>query len=697
MKKNTYLLGFTALCLAVPAMAQDQDIASRFDLRYKMGNKRQITSPELFVPLQQDHNSLLFADIRAMFDGDNNKEGNLGLGFRQLEGDYLWGAYGFFDRRKSENDAYHSQATFGAELLTENWDFRVNGYAPLTGTQTLSGFGGGPTSLQIQGNNVLQLGGGGAIEKGMGGFDAEVGYQLLPGLRAFAGGYAFRASGVPDVDGFRGRFQYDVNDYLRLGVEYQNDDVRGTNRYAEIRVRIPFGANAKNDVKGLRKRMAEPVIRDIDIVTSMKKTEGGGKIKNPDTGQDQEIWYVDNSATPGGDGTFENPYTTLADAIASVGAGDIIYVYRGDATSNGLDGNFLLGRAGMQLIGSNSDLVYDGSRVTYGTGSGEVLITSGGRFPFLTNTSGGTVLTVANQNIRIAGVDVSGATTDYAIKAQGGNVSGLRLDNVNIGSSQGGISITTPSTTSVSLRNVEIANTTDTGIRADNVGTLNLEDVQVRGPFNGGVWISNGIDLNYNTAGTYTATFNDVTSEQHIEGIAFNVENGADVTADIADSASYFATRALYASTDSGASLTVNATDTAFDSSDYGTYVESLDNSTTLTLNYTDVNLSSNGLAGFFGADQFTFNLNTANAPYTLTGPNDGIFVRNTTGLSTVNLGAGVLVTGNARGYVNEYATALGLPGGLYPGGVYGNTLNELDGAGNNVTGNTVDIDISTF
>lgn len=694
-KKNIYLLGLALLFAAPQTMAQD--VAAHFDMRYKLGNKRQITSPELFLPLQQDTNSLLFADIRAMFDGDNNKEGNLGLGYRQLEDDYIWGVYGFFDRRKSQFDAYHSQATIGAEWLTEDWDFRVNGYLPLTDKKNLDGFGGGPTSIVVQGNNVLQLGGGGAFEKGMGGFDAEVGYQILPGFRAFAGGYTFRADDVPDVNGYRGRLQYDVNDYVRLGLEYQRDDVRGENRYAEIRVRIPFGANAKNDVKGLRKRLAEPVVRDIDIVTSVKETggpAGGSPITNPDTGQAQEIWYVDNSAAPGGDGSFENPYITLQDAIASVGAGDIIYVYRGDATSNGLDGNFLLGRAGMQLIGSNADLVYDGTRVTYGTGTGEVLIASGGRFPFLTNTSGGTVLTVANQNISIAGLDVSGASTDFAIKAQGGNISGLALNNVKIGGSQSGISLTTASTSSVTMNDVKISNISSTGILANNIGNLTMTDVDVTV---GSLGVTDGIVLNYNTAGTYTASFDDVTLADHGRGLSFIAENGADVTANIINSASYSATRGVYASADSGALLAVTAADSVFDYNDYGTYIESLDNSTTLTFDYTDVVLSNSALAGFFGADQFTFNLSTNNAPMNLTSSTDGIYVRNTTGLSTVNLGTGVLVTGNGRGYVNEYASALGLAGGLYPGGVFGNTLNEADGAGNNVTGNTVDIDISQF
>jgi hypothetical protein len=682
-KKNTYLLGFALLLATQPAMAQD--VAAHFDLRYKLGNKRQITSPELFVPLQQDNNSVLFADIRAMFDADNNKEGNLGLGYRQLEQDYIWGVYSFFDRRKSENDLYHSQATLGAEWLTENWDFRVNAYAPLTDEKTLSGFGGGPTSLELQGNNVLQIGGGSAVEKSMRGFDAEVGYQFLPGLRAFAGGYAFRASGVPDIDGFRGRMQYDVNDYVRLGLEYQRDNVRGENRYAEIRVRIPFGAAAKDELKGLRKRLGEPVVRDIDIVTSVKKTEGGGFINNPDTGQAQEIWYVNNSNTDpsGGDGTYENPFTTLQDAIVSAGTGDIIYVYRGNATSTGMDGSFLLGRAGMQLIGSNANMVYDGTRVTFGS-SGEVLVPSGGRFPFLVNSSGGTVLTIANQNIRIAGLDVSGATTDFAIKSSGGNVSGLQIDNVKISNSQGGISLTSPSITSATLRNVEVSGVTDTGILANNIGNLTMQNAQVRGDVS---YVSNGILLNYDTAGTYNVSFDNVNADQHARGISFVAENSANVTANVENSASYFTTRAFNASADSGASLVVNASNSVFDTSDYGVYVESLDNSTTLTMNFTDVGMSNNTTAGFYGADQFTLNLDTANAPFNLSNSNDGIFVRNTTGLATINLGAGVQVTGNTRGYVNEYAAGLGAP----------SALNEADGSGNNVTGNTTDTDITSF
>lgn len=697
-KKNIYLLGLALLFAAPQTMAQD--VAAHFDMRYKLGNKRQITSPELFLPLQQDTNSLLFADIRAMFDGNNNKEGNLGLGYRQLEDDYIWGVYGFLDRRKSRFDVYHGQATLGAEWLTEDWDFRVNGYVPLTDKKILSGFGGGATSIQLQGNSVVQSGGGGAFEKTMGGMDAEVGYQFLPGFRAFAGGYTFRADEVPDINGYRGRLQYDVNDYLRLGLEYQRDQVRGENRYAEIRVRIPFGANAKNDVKGLRKRLAEPVVRDIDIVTSVRETEGGGaagNVINPDTGQAQEIWYVDNSnATPvvaGGAGSFEDPFLTLQDAITAAGPGDIIYVYRGLATTAGMDTGYTLNHSGMQLIGSGIDLVYNGSRVTAG-GSGQVLIGNAGNALIANNVSG-PVLQVNNQNIVIAGVQLSGAN-NAAIRTIGSNASGLVIDTViTDNTNQNGIFLGTSSASSnITVRNVDLASNAIYGLMAENINNLTIENTSVLGS-----GPNDGIILRYNQAGTYGITLDDLYLEHNNIGVTMTAENAAVVNLSANDITTFNNARGMQLAADTAAALTTDITNSALADNTYaGLFIDSRDNMTTFEVNVDNVDFSNNNNVGIRGREQFTLNVDNS----TITTLNDGIYVQNNFGLSTVNLGAGVLVTGNVRGYINEYASALGLAGGLYPGGVFGNTLNEADGAGNNVTGNnasgpTQDIEITPF
>ncbi len=107
----------------------DITYSPRIDWNYKVGNKRDLTRTELFLPLLQDKKNLVFADIRGWSDDDNTDEGNLGLGYRHLYNNkFVFGAYGFFDQRTTKNKNEFKQNTFGAELLTKKYDFRANYY-----------------------------------------------------------------------------------------------------------------------------------------------------------------------------------------------------------------------------------------------------------------------------------------------------------------------------------------------------------------------------------------------------------------------------------------------------------------------------------------------------------------------------------------------------------------------------------------
>ncbi len=102
-------------------------------VEYKAGTDRSLGDLQLVVPLWQDTETLIFADLRGRIDDSQSKEGNWGLGWRQIQ-DNTWiiGAYAFYDLRKTENDNNFSQATVGLEALSVEWEARVNGYIPET-------------------------------------------------------------------------------------------------------------------------------------------------------------------------------------------------------------------------------------------------------------------------------------------------------------------------------------------------------------------------------------------------------------------------------------------------------------------------------------------------------------------------------------------------------------------------------------
>ena len=89
----------------------------------------------MFLPLWQDQTSMFFGDLHGQFTAAPSQEGNFGLGYRtQIDPDWILGGYGFFDIQNSDNNNLFFQGSLGAELLSVDWDFRVNGYFPFNGS-----------------------------------------------------------------------------------------------------------------------------------------------------------------------------------------------------------------------------------------------------------------------------------------------------------------------------------------------------------------------------------------------------------------------------------------------------------------------------------------------------------------------------------------------------------------------------------
>lgn len=79
--------------------------------------------------------------------------------------------------------------------------------------------------------------------------------------------------------------------------------------------------------------------------------QDGKRAINPATGKPFVFWFVNNQATPPGNGTFEAPFPTLDQASAAAKPFDIIYVYYGDGTDTGMNNAIIL-EHGQQLLGA---------------------------------------------------------------------------------------------------------------------------------------------------------------------------------------------------------------------------------------------------------------------------------------------------------------------------------------------------------
>ncbi|MDP2332452.1 MAG: inverse autotransporter beta domain-containing protein [Reyranella sp.] len=295
------LSGLALLLTSVPAVAQQDawqgplTAAPKWgpflDVEGMVGTKRRIGELDLFVPLAQNERTLLFSDFRFKADDQNSLEGNLGLGARHmLPGGWNAGGYGYFDRRRSPNYNTFNQLTFGAEMLGTNFDFRANTYWPVGQTWASMGTtGGGPATAVVSGTalSVTIPGSTTSTEYALTGFDAEAGVRVpifdTKGpydLRFYAGGYRFSDGVTPVIAGPRLRLEftnYRIPELwggtrLMTGVEWQYDDVRGSQAFASLRLRVPLQAEPRRGTLTYQeRRMTDPIVRDVDIVSQVQK------------------------------------------------------------------------------------------------------------------------------------------------------------------------------------------------------------------------------------------------------------------------------------------------------------------------------------------------------------------------------------------------------------------------------------------
>lgn len=418
-------------------------VPPHIDAYAKLGSDRRLTGTEAFLPLSWNGKFLSFADLRFVTDDADGQEVNAGLGVRRVSDDasYILGGYGFLDRRRSSTDHLYTQLTLGTEFLTENWDFRVNAYAPLSQEKTLSETTL-PTALSLSGTGIIASGGTSTSkEKPLFGADFEVGTKLsflnktiFEDTRAYAGAYHFDASDVDSMNGTRFRIETAPLEWLRFGAEIQNDTIRGETSFVEARVRFPldfWNKSAKQKSlqpkEGISKRLDTRIVRDVDVVTqtnaqALTQTE---TVLNTTTGTAQKIYTVDNTASPGGDGSNERPFTTLASAQAAAAAHDIIYVRAGDGTTTGMNTGMTLANTGQKLIGSGTNLTFDTNMMRLPNMPSNIssgsLIRAATTAPTITNAAGNGIF-ITGDSVEVAGLNVSAASNNGIYAYNAGNV-----------------------------------------------------------------------------------------------------------------------------------------------------------------------------------------------------------------------------------------------------------------------------------
>lgn len=439
------LLNILLFCLffCIPAFAREtaeptDKWGSHMEMEGKLGNRRNLGKLNAFLPVAQGDDSMLFADLKVVGGKRDtadawSTEGNFGIGFRRIvrggnsRNDFIWGLYGYYDYLRTENDNFFSQGTFGAELFTHKWDFRVNGYLPETKTclvarSTVSSLVISGTSLYTN-TTTTEAG-----EKAIPGFDVEAGYTLditnHHRIKLHAGYFRFDRSGAPEIEGPSGRLEYVMDNLfgsqrgsLTLSIQAQTDSVRDDRYFASVRVRVPFGKVKKSREQAagnmIEHRMTESIVRDIDIVTFAQDVrapagsekaptvthETRGAAVNTLTGNNvTRIIYASSTGT--GTGTEADPAAfTNAGAVALAGNDGVIVLL--DSTH--IAGNNITLTNGQTLVGA-------GGTLELKTASGDrVTKTFAGSTPTIANNPGNTTTLVAGNGSTIAGLRLSNA------------------------------------------------------------------------------------------------------------------------------------------------------------------------------------------------------------------------------------------------------------------------------------------------
>ncbi len=423
--RHVLLFFFACLFFSSQSNAQHSLLKPRVDTNYRQSDHRSILITEFWYPLLQDEFSVIYTDIRFMGDADDNREGNLGIGYRSLTevsrlGKGVLGLHAWLDRRTTVRNSHFYQTTLGIEWLGDRLDILANGYLPLSFAKTHVDPNANPQGNIFAGTSIQVDVDGTLIEEPQHGFDLELGWQLpwMQGLtdnfRVYGGGYFFDGANTAHLSGWRARLAADLNPDFQVGARFQQDQ-RGSIAFIETTVRFPFGQKKSFRRRGLRARLDDSPQRDVDIFTAEAVTADGGSVTilNQATGTQQVVLHVDNSVGVGGNGSAENPFNTLAAAEAATQTESIIYVHRGNGTSSGQDLGITLDKSGQQLLGSGTDFLFDPLRMTTATGTlpNSLLVAAATSAPVFTNTAG-TGVTITADNVVVAGIAIENATDD---------------------------------------------------------------------------------------------------------------------------------------------------------------------------------------------------------------------------------------------------------------------------------------------
>ena len=668
-----------------------------FDVRNMTGDgvgyRNGYTQIGAFTPFWLNEDAFIAPNARLIVTDNSRIGANLGAVGRHYSSarDRIYGINGYFDSDETAFGNRYQQATFGIETLGTRWDFRANGYFALGTTDRFLNeicVGGDPYFL---GNNIAFLGQQ-RREESLSGGDFEFGMPLNPAapwLRGYAGMYGYQSNASKEPIGVRARLEAWVSDDLSIGVNVTDDRQFGTNVNAVVDFRFSgFKPTRYFPQWTTRERMLMPVQRNWRVSTDTYEKDVDVLASATAGGPAYFVTHIDNSAAPGGDGSFEHPFNTLP---GSAPGADLILVARGTTTeATPLFGSIVLednkrllgeGKAHMaDMFATYGGCVVDGTFVLPG-------FTNSGNYPFLSSAGPNPIITLANNNEvaafnlvnTLGGADAIGNTVAgsnsfllQCLEISGNSGRGINLtqatgtgiirginlmsgstDHLNPGllgdNINGGIFVDTGAA-GLDLTLTNVAMNSNPGVQlfginlqADNGPlTTTFTNVQANGLAPGFGNTNAGIILG-ETGQTLTATLTNVSASDNT-GLGVQVTGTGGIINLTSDSltANGNGLDNLQIGTQGaplvGTTFTGNISDSFFNGSVAGSGIVYSQSAGSGTLNLTNINANTNGIdgLGLFGAAATTMNVNVIDS-FLTTNVRDGIHVEQIGG-STINL-----------------------------------------------------------
>ncbi|MBW4469869.1 MAG: right-handed parallel beta-helix repeat-containing protein [Stenomitos rutilans HA7619-LM2] len=699
-----------------------------------------------FVPIKQTPGrSITFVEGQLSLSTEGaNPSANLVVGHRffDAKSDRIYGGYLAFDHRNTGNNGFN-QIGLGLETLGNTWDARANVYLPIGDTRQLAAESISNTVTATSNpffqsnflaiNRTIQQQITQRYEAAGTGFDVEAGGKIARlgrsgDLRGYGGLYYFSLPGGDNTVGLRARLEARPTDTLQLGLTLSNDNTFGTNVAFTVGITFPQSRPRRDELKApLLARLGDSVSRNANIVIDTQTESQASTIQdttlvtNPATGQPWQFRHV-NLGIGTGNGTFEQPTGTVAEALAVAQSNDIVYVQSG--TNPGIPafsipddvqvlstgpvqridtvelGNLQLPLSGAGVLPTVQGTVTLGNRTTLsgftiGTASGpgitgnnintvtvrdNVIANTAAQGILLNNVQG--TVTVQDNSIRQAGGEGFSLANDQGQvdllltrnQIENNGATATEGDGVKLALSNGAMG-------NFTITNNTIANNSGTSGLADGLdvklfdtasGTFNLANNTITGNQLNGV----AIDLEATTQSTFNLSGNTLSSNQS-SGIATLLSNDATSTFNLDSNtiANNQLKGAQFVLSDR-ANGTVNLTNsTITGNQDDGVFLQTSDQAK-LTAQLLNSAITNNTNYGLFTTANGTSQLRLLTNSITVTGNGFAGISINTDGSasSAASLRSNT-ITGNTLGDVESFTNASGATACLKP---LNNTIGTL-------------------